>query len=158
MESNGAGKKYILRTASEKDAKFLFDVKIEAMEPTSSTLRTAAFDYDKEFEDYLKKFEPEKIQVIQSEGRDIGRLRVVRLGRSIYVGGIQILSKFQGKGIGTAIFSDLIEESESLMVSITLEVHQVNDRAISFYESLGFKETGKTEKQILMTRFPKAKI
>lgn len=141
--------KYTLRTSEQKDAEFLFHVKIEAMKPTSSILRTA-HDYDKELAEYLTKFEPEKIQVIQFEGRDVGRLRIVRSPESIYVGGIQILPEFQGKGIGSAIFQDLIAESESTRIPITLEVHHVNEKATSFYKKLGFQETGKNEKQVLM--------
>ncbi|MCR4279117.1 MAG: GNAT family N-acetyltransferase, partial [Candidatus Zambryskibacteria bacterium] len=92
-------KLYSLRTAEQKDAEFLFYVKIEAMKPTSSKVRTV-LDYEKELTECLKKFEPEKIQVIQLEGKDIGRLRIVRSPESIYIGGIQILPEFQGRGIG----------------------------------------------------------
>ncbi|MCR4279495.1 MAG: GNAT family N-acetyltransferase [Candidatus Zambryskibacteria bacterium] len=149
--------KYTLRTSEAKDAKFLFHVKIEAMKPTSSISRTA-LDYDKEFAEYLKKFEPEKIQVIQFAGKDVGRLRIVRSPNSIYIGGIQILPEFQGKGIGTAILKDLIAESETTRIPITLEVHHANKRAISFYKNLGFRENGKTEKQDLMEYRPKSQI
>jgi hypothetical protein len=56
--------RYILRTAEQKDAKFLFHVKTEAMKPTASFSKTELADQDKEFAEYLKKFEPGKIQVI----------------------------------------------------------------------------------------------
>ena len=147
---------YTLRITEQKDAEFLFHVKIEAMKDATSILRTEPFDYEKEFAEYLSKFEPEKIQVIQFEGNDIGRLRIVRSPESIYIGGVQILPDFQSKGIGSAIFTDLINESESTGIPVTLEVHRVNKRAISFYEKLGFQETGNTEKQILMKYVPKS--
>src|SRR3989344_3210792 len=150
--------KYTLRTSKPEDAEFLFHVKIEAMKPTSSIMGTEPFDYEKEFAEYLKKFEPEKVQVIQFEGKDVGRLRIVRSPESIYIGGIQILSEFQGKGIGTAIILDLIQESESSGTPVTLEVHHVNEKAISFYKKHGFQEIGKTEKQTLMEYVPKSKI
>lgn len=141
--------KYTLITSEQKDAEFLFNVKIEAMKPTSSIVRTA-LDYDKELAEYLNKFEPGKVQVIQFDGKDVGRLRIVRSSESIYIGGIQILPEFQGKGIGTAILKDLINESESTGIPITLEVHYVNEKAIYFYKKIGFQEVGNTEKQILM--------
>jgi ribosomal protein S18 acetylase RimI-like enzyme len=78
----------------------------------------------------------------------------VRSPETIYVGGIQLLPEFQGKGIGTAIFKDIISESEVTGIPVTLEVHHVNEKAISFYRKLGFQETGKTEKQILMKYVP----
>ncbi|MCR4279500.1 MAG: GNAT family N-acetyltransferase, partial [Candidatus Zambryskibacteria bacterium] len=89
------------------------------------------------------------------EGKDIGRLRIVRSPESISIGGIQILPEFQGRGIGTAIVKDLIVESETTGTPITLEVHYINEQAISFYKNLGFQETGKTEKQFLMEYRPK---
>ncbi len=146
--------KYTLRTSEQKDAEFLFHVKIEAMKPTSSVSRTT-LEYDKELAEYLTKFEPEKVQVIQHEGIDVGRLRVVRFPESIYIGGIQILPKFQGKGIGTAIFEDIIRESELSGVPVTLEVHDVNEKAIYFYKKLGFNEVGKEGLKTLMRHTPK---
>lgn len=143
-------KRYSLRTSKPEDAEFLFKVKVEAMKPISAILRTEPFDYDKEFTEYLAKFEPEKIQVIEYEGKAVGRLRIVRTPESIYIGGVQILSEFQNKGIGTEIFNDVIEESKLSGIPVTLEVHHDNEKAISFYKKLGFKENGRTEKQLLM--------
>jgi GNAT superfamily N-acetyltransferase len=148
--------KYTLRTAEQKDAKFLFQVKIEAMKTATSILRTEPFIYEKEFAEYLKKFEPKKIQVIQFEDKDIGRLRIVRSPESIYIGAIQILPEFQSRGIGSAILTDLIHESESTGIPVTLEVHHINERAIYFYKKFGFQEVGNTEKQILMKYVPKS--
>ncbi|MES3005640.1 MAG: GNAT family N-acetyltransferase [Patescibacteria group bacterium] len=146
--------KYNLRTAKSEDAEFLFNVILEAMNPVSITLRTEAFDYDKEFKEYLKKFEPEKVSVIQYEGKDVGRLRIVRPKESIYIGGIQLLPDFQGKGIGKAIMSDLIEESDRMGTPITLEVHHVNEDVISFYQKLGFKGMNYLEKKLEMKYTP----
>ncbi len=144
-------KPYTLRSAGQKDARFLFDLKTEAMKPVSAILKSGEiFNYDEEFKKYLEKFEPEKIQIIQFEEKDVGRLRVVRSPESIYIGGIQILPEFQNKGIGTAVMSDLIKESEKLELPITLEVHQVNLNAINFYNKLGFKECEKTTDKIVM--------
>lgn len=146
--------KYTLRTAAQSDAEFLFDAKRKAMEPTS-VLLGKFFDRNKEFEEYLSKFEPEKVQVIEYGGMDIGRLRVVRSQESIYIGGIQILPEFQGKGIGASILADIVSESESSGIPITLEVHHVNEKAIAFYMKLGFEETGRTEEQLTMKYTPR---
>lgn len=138
-------KPYTFRTPTPEDAKLLFDIKIAGMQHVSDMLRTEDFDYDKEYADYLQKFDPEKIQVITYDGKDIGRLRVVRTPESIYIGGVQLLPEFQGKGIGKAIFCDIIAESESAGIPIDLEVHHVNEPAIAFYKKLGFREMGETE-------------
>ncbi len=140
---------YTLRTATKEDADFLFHVKTVAMEPVATAM-SSVFDKEKEFAEFLQKFEPDKIQVIGFENQNIGRLRIVRSPESIYVGGIQIFPEFQAKGIGTAVFNDLISESKLSNVPIKLEVHNVNKKAISFYKKLRFKEVGQIENKILM--------
>lgn len=149
-------KKYNLRTATEDDLEFLFTVSTEAMRPVVEKLNPKkVIDREEELQKYRDKFEPNKIQIIQHEGSDVGRLRIVRSAESIYVGGVQIFPAFQGKGIGSAIFVDLIEESKKIQMPIVLEVHEVNDGAISFYKKLGFIEAGKQENKIIMKFLPR---
>jgi ribosomal protein S18 acetylase RimI-like enzyme len=144
-----------LRQATHEDLEFLFKVSTLAMRPTVLAINPdREFNEQEEKEKYKEKFVPNEIDIIQFEGQDVGRLRVVRSADSIYVGGIQILPEFQGKGIGTAIFKELIRESEQLNVPITLEVHDVNQDAIRFYEKLGFKSKSKEGNQTGMTYTP----
>ena len=134
---------YGLRTASISDLEFLFRVSTEAMKPVNTALNSDKnFDQEEEFKKYQSKFVPEEIEIITYSNQDIGRLRVVRNSDCIYIGGIQILPEFQGKGIGTALFSDLIRESNKNNVPITLEVHDVNVNALKFYTNLGFEKGG----------------
>jgi len=120
-------------------------------EPVAFTLRKAT-DEDLAFLRTLSKaeFDPTLIDVIQYEGKDVGRLRIVRSPEYVYIGGIQILPEFQNKGIGTALFSELKEESKKTGVPIILEVHDENAAAMSFYKELGFEETGKTGKKTIL--------
>lgn len=137
------GHSYSLREASSSDVGFLFKVSTEAMRPVDIALNPdKVFDSEAEFETYQQKFIPEEIQIISYLNEDVGRLRVVRSLDSIYIGGIQILPEFQGKGIGSALFRDLIIESNKTGLPITLEVHDVNQNALEFYISLGFESVG----------------
>ena len=146
---------YTLRSAHPDDLNFLFNVSTKAMEPVHEILHPGeSRDLAAEFEEYKKKFEPEKIHIIQHDGKDAGRLRIVRSAESIYIGGIQILPEFQKKGIGTAILKDLIEESNKAGVPITLEVHDVNKNAADFYENLGFKKTNQVGEKWEMILIP----
>lgn len=128
-------KNVTLRQAQEKDLLFLYDVLTRAMQPVVDALHSTK----KTLAEFEKTFEPEKIQVIQYDGKDIGRLRVVRSNETIYIGGLQILPEFQGNGIGTEIMEQLITESNLLGIPITLEVHEINLKAKAFYMKLGFK-------------------
>ena len=135
--------RYELRVAKKKDLEFLFEVSTKAMLPVRRVNKpNFQQNLEEEFKEYAKKFVPEKIKVIQFEKTDVGRLRVVRTSDEIYIGGIQILPKYQNKGIGSAIFEDLVKESQALQVPIKLEVAKVNQRAKMFYESLGFVTVG----------------
>lgn len=142
---------YGLRPAEQNDAKFLFTVSTKAMKPVDEAFNpNRIFNEEAEFEKYKKKFVPEEIEIITYGKHDVGRLRVVRNHNNIYVGGIQILPEFQGKGIGTALFLDLKEESNKMGIPITLEVHDVNKNALKFYESLGFTKVGHEGTKTLM--------
>lgn len=102
------------------------------MRPVVETLNPAKIvDSDEEFKAYEAKFKPEEIDVVQYEGTDVGRLRVVRTAASIYIGGLQILPEFQDMNIGRTLLSELIEESNRSGIPITLEVHDVNTKALS---------------------------
>ena len=146
-----------LRQAKSDDLNFLFGVSTEAMRPVVETLNPdKAFDEQEERSKYEEKFKPENIEVIQYDGQDVGRLRVVKSEDSIYIGGIQILPEFQDKGIGTSILTDLVEESEKTGLPIVLEVHDVNEKAIGFYKKLGFVEGEKVKDQTVMRYVPKS--
>jgi GNAT superfamily N-acetyltransferase len=114
------------------------------------------FDRDEKLKQYRERFIPKEIQVISYDDEDVGRLRVVRSNESIYIGGIQILPEFQGKGIGTALFLDLIKESETTGLPIALEVHDVNESALRFYMNLGFSDVGHEGNKTLMKYQPPA--
>ena len=151
MESRNQQINYRLRKASAQDVVFLFNVSTEAMRPVVESLHPdQTFDTESEFKNYQEKYIPDEIDVIQLDGVDIGRLRIVRSAESIYIGGIQILPEFQNRGIGSAIVTDLIQESNSAGVPILLEVHEVNTKALNFYKKLGFVEVGREEGKLSM--------
>jgi len=148
---------FSLRQATENDLLFLFKVSTDAMKPVVEALSPdKEFDNESELAAYKDKFNPEKVEVVQFEGKDVGRLRVVRSSESIYIGGVQILPAFQGNGIGGAIFKKLIEESKTTNIPIALEVHDVNKQAINFYIKLGFVSGEKVGNKIVMRYMPNA--
>lgn len=154
-ETESAPKMFGIRQATTEDPPFLFKVSTDAMRPVRETLNPdKEFIEEEELSKYKEKFDPEKIEVLQYEGKDVGRLRVVRSPESIYVGGIQILPEFQGKGIGTNLFNGLVEESNESGIPIVLEVHDVNEQAINFYKRLGFTEGEKVKDQTIMRYVP----
>lgn len=137
---------YKLRIAEHKDKEFLFEVLIKAMLPIERISNPDIKpNFQEEFIEFSKNFVPEKIRVIEFDKKDVGRLRVVRSSEEIFVGGIQLLPEYQGKGIGSAIFKELLKESKSLNIPIKLDVSRDNEKAIGFYAKFGFKKVGETE-------------
>jgi len=89
--------------------------------------------------------------VIEVDGRDVGRLRVVRTDAAIELAGIQILPEAQSSGIGSRIIVSLIDEAVATSRPISLSVEADNPRARHLYQRLGFVETGRTHDEIGMT-------
>lgn len=140
-----------LRTATENDARFLFDVKIEAMSKVHEDLHpNQLIDIEEEFMKYMDGFDAEKISVIEFKGKDVGRLRVVRSDDLIYVGGLQILPEYQKMGIGSVIFKELMDESDRTGKPIITDIHHVNIININWKKKLGFKEVASNDKQVTM--------
>lgn len=138
-----------VRQAEEADTELMFRLQ---------HLDGAEIDFDdsdiaQKYLKYKDSFEPSKIEVIQDGNESIGRLRVVR-GDDIYIGGLQILPEYRGKGIGTEVLEGLIKEAEDAGKKITLEVFHNNPRAQNLYEKLGFRVIQENEKQKIMEYVP----
>lgn len=136
-----------LRIATEQDLPFLFEVLNLAMEPVALALGHARI---RTLAQVASQFESGVTQVICWEGKDVGRLRVVRDRMSIYIGGFQIHPDFQGKGIGSAVMFDLVKESDLTGIPVSLEVHKVNQKAKVFYWKHGFRQVGEITDQLKM--------
>jgi ribosomal protein S18 acetylase RimI-like enzyme len=105
------------------------------------------------FEEYKQEFKAAETQVIYVDNQPVGRLRVVR-GEEIYIGGIQILPEYRGRGIGTALLKNLIEESTKASKTIRLEVFHNNLQALRLYEKVGFKVIEENDQQKIMVYQP----
>jgi GNAT superfamily N-acetyltransferase len=126
---------YTLRDAGVHDLEFIFGVIIAVRQSED------IFNWQDEFQRFKADSVLPKCQIVQYQDRDIGRLRIVRNdGKNILVGGIQLLPAFQNKGIGSAIFADLIQESNQKEIPLWLQVYLNNDKAFRFYTRLGFVE------------------
>lgn len=66
-----------------------------------------------------------------------------------------VLPEYHGKGIGRACMMRIIDDANVLGYPVKLRVLKVNNRAIAFFQGLGFKGTAESETHILMERFSK---
>jgi ribosomal protein S18 acetylase RimI-like enzyme len=142
-----------LRTATRDDIPVLADViaNVRAQADPSINVDECRAGTITDLGSWFGTDEPESIlSVIEFNGTDVGRFRVVRFPDRIFLGGIQIHPEFQGKGIGTHLVTALIEESRSVGKPLDLNVDQTNIRARALYERLGFKRQGESEEDIQM--------
>jgi ribosomal protein S18 acetylase RimI-like enzyme len=84
---------------------------------------------------------------------DIGAISVKRLPTEVFLGTISIMPDHQGRGLGTAVITDLIREAQARHHPVALQVLKVN-RARRLYERLGFIVTGETETHYQMRTKP----
>jgi ribosomal protein S18 acetylase RimI-like enzyme len=85
------------------------------------------------------RFQPDRCQVIQVGGQDIGVFNVEEGDDEIFLAGIEILPDWQGWGIGSAIVRSLMDSAATAGKPVTLRVLHVNKRACALYEQLGFR-------------------
>ena len=78
-----------------------------------------------------------RFDVVERDGRRIGRLSTVRLADEIRIVDIVLLPDERGAGIGTALIDAVLAEAGSLGLAVRLHVEPWNP-ARRLYERLGF--------------------
>lgn len=94
----------------------------------------------------LKKY-PEKgvIMIIEADGLLVGYSILINFWSNEYGGNIldvdeiYIRPEYRGKGIGKSFIQYLLEVRFNNLVAIQLETLKTNERAKSFYKSIGFR-------------------
>jgi ribosomal protein S18 acetylase RimI-like enzyme len=88
---------------------------------------------------FLRRFDPDRWQVVQVGDEDVGVLIVEESAEQIFLSELQIRPEWQGRGIGTSIVRSLMERAAAAGKPLTLRVLHVNPRAKALYERLGFE-------------------
>jgi GNAT superfamily N-acetyltransferase len=127
----------MLRPARVNDRAFLLDLKEAAMK--SYVDQVWGWDDAEQVAYFDDCFAPERWQIIQAEGRDVGVLIVEEDGEQVYLAEIEVLPAWQGHGIGSAIIEALKERASAVNKPLTLRVLKVNTRARALYERLGLR-------------------
>jgi GNAT superfamily N-acetyltransferase len=88
---------------------------------------------------FREYFNPRSTQIIQSDGIEIGMLRVEERADCIYLADIQIQHEYQNRGIGTSLIRSVIRSTSIANKPVRLRVLRGNP-AKNLYLRLGFKE------------------
>jgi ribosomal protein S18 acetylase RimI-like enzyme len=122
-----------IRKATNEDLDLTFKIKKNALQEYLEMLWGWNEKAQKDF--HKKEFKKDHFQVIELQNESIGYLEIVPLSDHIFLANLMILQRFQGQGMGKIIMQDLIKNNSK----IVLEVLKVNQRAIQFYQGLGFE-------------------
>lgn len=100
------------------------------------------FQFKAQHAHYLSTFKGIKLNIINFNKNNIGRLYIWESDQEIRLVDISLLPKFRSKGIGSKLLKSIIEESNSRNKILNLHVLQTN-RALKLYQRLGFQITEK---------------
>jgi len=128
---------YSLRPATPEDGDLLYALNRATIREYVEPIWGWHEEWQEEY--FRKKFDPQKWQVIQVDGRDAGVLVVERRPDEVYLGLIELWPEFQGGGVGTAIVNQLKSEAHGRGLTLTLHVLKTNTPARRLYERLGFR-------------------
>jgi GNAT superfamily N-acetyltransferase len=95
--------------------------------------------YDAQKEEYDARFPDAEYDVIELEGRTVGRVWVGRAEKEIRLLDIALFPEAQRHGLGSAIFGALIDEARASGKRLRHMVFMLNTDALRFYERLGFR-------------------
>lgn len=137
-----------LRPAKTDDRDFLFHLNEATMR--EHVERVWGWDDAEQTTFFENRFQPERWQIIQAGGKDIGVLIVEDEGEEIYLAEIEILPEWQGRGIGSSVVRSLMKRAIASGKPLTLRVLHVNERALSLYERLGFRPFKEIETHIYL--------
>jgi ribosomal protein S18 acetylase RimI-like enzyme len=94
---------------------------------------------------YATMYTPEDSRLIMLDNKPIGRMIVVRSDEEIRLADIAILPEYFNDGIGTFLIKHLLTEAAQAAKPVGLRVYKSNERAVRFYERLGFIVAGEDE-------------
>lgn len=101
-------------------------------------------------EHYVRHYPAASFLIVERDGDPVGRLYVDDREGDLHVIDISLLEPMQGKGVGTDVFTSLQAIASIRGAGVTLHVSQLNSRARSLYERLGFRITGTTDTHVAM--------
>lgn len=105
-------------------------------------------------EHYDRHYPDAERLVVVREAESIGRLYLDRWSDQHRIVDIAFLPQARGRGYGTALLGDMIEEAEALGMPVSIHVERMNP-VLSFYQRLGFEALADKGVYLLLERQPR---
>lgn len=132
---------YSLRPATTEDRDFLYSL----LETTLRGYVEELWGWDDTFqqERFDERFDPDFMEVICIEGKDVGCISLEHRGHELYLAEIELLPEYQNRGVGTSIIRAIMAEANKDGIPVRLQVLH-NNPARRLYERLGFRVFSET--------------
>lgn len=145
-ESSGSDDAVALRPATEADEAFLLSVyastrqqELEAVQWTAAQKAAfLAWQGAAQHRYYRQNYAGAEYAVIEAEGHPIGRLYLHRRSDEIRIMDIALLPPYRGRGVGTRLLRQVLDEGRRTGRSVSIHVEKDNP-ALRLYERLGFR-------------------
>lgn len=85
------------------------------------------------------------ISILEVGGERVGMIQILDQAGFVEIGEMQIQPSHQGRGIGSRILSDIVDQAHKRGKSVKLSVALENERAYQFYQRCGFQHVAQTE-------------
>lgn len=130
---------FALRPARSEDFAYAERLYLATMEP----LLTALGAYrERELSSRLRRaFNVRHVRIVIADERDIGWIQETVGSRSTALNQIHLEQPYRAMGIGTSLILEIIARAKRRRHPVTLALPR-NNRAISLYRRLGFREIG----------------
>mgnify|MGYP002401351137 CR=1 FL=1 len=112
-----------------------------------------AFQHDAQHTHYRRHYPDAGWFIVESEGKAVGRLYLERWTREVRIIDIALLPIARGRGYGTALLKDVIDEASAAGKTVSIHVEKMNP-AMSLYRRLGFRDVEDKGVYLLMQRDP----
>ena len=139
-----------LRKADASDSEFVFTVKKAAFREYIEQVWGWDDNYQREL--HNRRFAAQNVCIIQFRGTDVGFLATSSTLDTLKVNQLFILPEYQGKGIGSACMTCIIDDASLKVKPVALQVLKVNIRGITFYQRLGFAIVGESPTHFQMEK------
>ena len=141
-----------IRKANALDSDFAFAVKEAAFR--GYVEQGWGWDPTHQRELHNTRFASQDSHVIRFRGNDVGFLSTSATSDSFKVHQLFILPEYQGRGIGSARMTCIVDDAGAEEKAVTLQVLKINPRGITFYRRLGFKIADEDSTHVQMARLP----
>ncbi|MDE0401023.1 MAG: GNAT family N-acetyltransferase [Candidatus Poribacteria bacterium] len=141
-----------IRKARTSDSEFIFTVKKAAYREYIE--QVWGWDDDYQRERHNREFASYDFHIIQFRETDVGFFITSSTSDTLKVNQIFILPEYQGRGIGSACMTRIIDDANLEQKSVVLQVLKVNARGIDLYQRLGFTIVGEDSIYFQMEKSP----